>query len=312
MFWATPWNSAVLVIPIALTIAGSDSGGGAGIQADLKTFAALGVHGVSVLTCVTAQNPRRVLAIEPCRPPIVRLQLAAVFEELRPTAAKTGMLYSRTLIELAAEWVRKHRLAVVVDPVMVSSSGRPLLGPGALGVLCRRLLPLATLITPNLNEAQVLTETRLGSVEDMRVAAKRLHQRFGSAVLVKGGHLKGWREAVDIFYDGKDELLLSAPFVRGIRTHGTGCTYLGRHHGLPGQGTLADGICVPGKAIRDPNHCALPGGREPFCPQQLLAPAQQLAAPMPFRTTDEHGCQTPEAASVCSIRVYRWLNRMPV
>jgi hydroxymethylpyrimidine kinase/phosphomethylpyrimidine kinase len=212
-------------LPIALTIAGSDSGGGAGIQADLKTFAALGVHGTCDITCITAQNPKRVLAIEPCSAAIVRKQLEAVFAELPPTAAKTGMLYSAEIIRAVAKFFRSHKIPLVVDPVMVATSGRRLLRPGAVKILCRELFPLATLVTPNLPEASLLTGRRLNSVEDMRRAARELHRRFGCAVLVKGGHLRGAREAADIFFDGKTELLLTAPFVRGIRTHGTGCTY---------------------------------------------------------------------------------------
>ncbi len=212
-------------LPIALTIAGSDSGGGAGIQADLKTFAALGVHGVAALTCITAQNPKRVQGIESCSASIVRHQLDAVFEELPPTAAKTGMLYSEAIIRVVADYLKEHQLPLIVDPVMVATSGARLLAPQAIRTLCRRLLPLATLITPNLSEAEVLTGTQLSSVEDLRRAAKELHHRFGAAVLVKGGHLKGLREAADIFYSGTEELLLSAPFVRGVRTHGSGCTY---------------------------------------------------------------------------------------
>ena len=212
-------------IASALTIAGSDSGGGAGIQADLKTFAALGVHGLTAVTCVTAQNPRHVLGIQPCKVSMVRSQLSAVFEELSPSAAKTGMLYSRAIIRQVADWFRNRRIPLVVDPVMVSTSGTNLLEPKAIRLLSQRLLPLAVLITPNLREAEILTGFRLSSVEDLRRAARQLHREFGAAALVKGGHLKGSVEAIDIFYDGKQELLLSAPFVRGIQTHGTGCTY---------------------------------------------------------------------------------------
>jgi hydroxymethylpyrimidine/phosphomethylpyrimidine kinase len=212
-------------IPIALTIAGSDSGGGAGIQADLKTFAALGVHGTTALTCITAQNPQRVLGIQACSVSMVRNQLAALFEELSPAAAKTGMLYSAEIIRLVAKFFRVRTIPLIVDPVMVSTSGARLLQPAAVQVLCRQLLPLATLVTPNLSEAEILLDAKLTSVEDLRRAAKELYRRFGSAALVKGGHLRGLREAIDIFYDGRDELLLSAPFVRGLHTHGTGCTY---------------------------------------------------------------------------------------
>lgn len=210
---------------IALTIAGSDSGGGAGIQADLKTFAALRVHGTSVVTCITAQNPGRVLGIEPSSVRIIRAQLRALFEELPPAAAKTGMLYSASIIRTVAEYFRKRNLPLVVDPVMVSTSGARLLESSAVHALATKLLPLATLVTPNVSEAELLTGIPIRSAEDLRRAARALHDRFGCAALVKGGHLRGGREALDIFFDGKQELLLSAPFVRGIRTHGTGCTY---------------------------------------------------------------------------------------
>jgi hydroxymethylpyrimidine/phosphomethylpyrimidine kinase len=211
--------------PIALTIAGSDSGGGAGIQADLKTFAALGVHGTSAITCITAQNPKRVLAIEPCSPAMVRKQLESIFAELPPAAAKTGMLYSAEIIRAVAKFFRARKIPLVVDTVMVATSGRLLLKSDAIKVLCRELLPRATLVTPNLHEACLLTARKLHSIEDMRRAARAIYERFGCAVLVKGGHLPAAREAADIFFDGKTELLLTAPFVRGVRTHGTGCTY---------------------------------------------------------------------------------------
>jgi hydroxymethylpyrimidine/phosphomethylpyrimidine kinase len=212
-------------IPCALTIAGSDSGGGAGIQADLRTFAALGVHGLSAITCITAQNPRRVVGIQACSPAIVRQQLQAIYEELPPIAVKTGMLYSASLIQTVADFLRRHPSQLVVDPVMVSTSGARLLERAAVQVLCAELLPLATVVTPNLDESGVLTGQRLRSVEDLRAAARHLQQRFGCAALVKGGHLRGLKEAVDIFNDGREELLLSAPFVHHVNTHGTGCTY---------------------------------------------------------------------------------------
>jgi len=212
-------------IPCALTIAGSDSGGGAGIQADLKTFASLGVHGTSAITCITAQNPRRVACIRRVDSVMVRRQIEAVFDELPPAAVKTGMLYSLEIIRVVAGFFsRGKRPPLVVDPVMVSTSGAVLLKPSAIRILKQRLLPLATLITPNLHEAEILTGEKISSVEDMRVAAKKLHARFGCAALVKGGHLRGLKEAVDVFYDGREELLLTAPFIKGISTHGTGCT----------------------------------------------------------------------------------------
>ena len=213
-------------LPVALTVAGSDSGGGAGIQADLKTFAALGVHGTSAITCITAQNPEGVRGIQACSVEVVRGQMEAVFEALRPAAVKTGMLYSAPIIRAVAEFFRRRRgVPLVVDPVMASTSGAQLLKPAAIRVLCADLLPLATLVTPNLDEAEILCGKKPASVEDLRAAARKLHERFGCAALVKGGHLRGLKEAVDIFYDGRQELLLSAPFIRGVSTHGTGCTY---------------------------------------------------------------------------------------
>lgn len=213
-------------VPVALTIAGSDSGGGAGVQADLKTFAALGVHGTSAITCLTAQNPRGVLAVQAATPAMVRRQIEAVFAELPPRAMKTGMMYSAAIIRAFAEWFGTgKRPPLIVDPVMVATSGACLLQPAALRAVGERLLPLATLITPNLDEAELLLGRRLRDEEALRGAARELHARFGGAALVKGGHLRGTREAVDIFFDGQTELLLSAPFVCGVSTHGTGCTY---------------------------------------------------------------------------------------
>ena len=228
--------------PCALTIAGSDSGGGAGIQADLKTFAALGVHGTSVVTCLTAQNPRRVTRVAAASPAMVQAQLEAVLEELHPAAVKTGMLHSAALIRaVLAAWPERFAGPLVVDPVMVSTSGAPLLRPDAVRTLTRQWLPRATLITPNLDEASLLLDRPLRNVDALREAARELHERFGCAVLAKGGHLRGMLSAVDFYYDGRTELLLEAPFVRGVSTHGTGCTYaaaiagyLALGHKLPG------------------------------------------------------------------------------
>ena len=218
-----------ITLPVALTIAGSDSGGGAGIQADLKTFAALGVHGTSAIACLTAQNPRRVLAVEPCPPRMLRRQIEAVFEELPPRAVKTGMLFSSANLRVVADFFKqlktRPRPPLVVDPVMMATSGASLLPAAARTVLMKQLLPLATLVTPNLDEAEVLAGRKIREPEELRAAARIIFSRFGCAVLAKGGHLNGLAEAVDIFYDGHTELLLSAPFVRGVSTHGTGCTY---------------------------------------------------------------------------------------
>jgi len=212
-------------LPVALTIAGSDSGGGAGIQADLKTFAALGVHGASAVACLTAQNPKRVLAVKPCSPKMLRRQIEAVFGELKPGAVKTGMLFSKENVRVVASFFKNEKCPLIVDPILISTSGAKLLKPAAIKLLREKLLPLAALVTPNLGEAEILTGEKISSIRQMRAAAKKIHSRFGCAVLVKGGHLKSAQEATDVFYDGETELLLTAPFVKGVRTHGTGCTY---------------------------------------------------------------------------------------
>lgn len=248
-------------IPTALTIAGSDSGGGAGLQADLKTFAALRVHGATVITCVTAQNPARVKAIESCSPSIVLRQLEAVFEELPPVAVKSGMLFSEQIIREVAGFLKGHQVALVVDPVMIATSGATLLRPAAVKALCSHLLPLATLITPNVDEAAALLGRPLNSVEDLRSAAKELHARFGTAVLAKGGHLRGLRQAVDIFYDGDQELLLSAPFVRRIKTHGTGCTYSSAITAYLALGlTLPASVAAAKEFVTQAIACSTPAG----------------------------------------------------
>lgn len=211
---------------MALTIAGSDSGGGAGVQADLKTFAALGVHGTCAVTCITAQNPAGVRGIQPCSATLVRQQLDAVFEGLPPRAAKTGMLLQTGIIRVvAAALAAQRRVPLVVDPVMVATSGARLLEPSAVRALTKELLPLATLVTPNLDEATILVGRPLASVEDLRWAAREIHRRYGCAALVKGGHLTGLRQAVDVLLDGEGEWLLEAPRIPRVSTHGTGCTY---------------------------------------------------------------------------------------
>ncbi len=211
------------------------------MQADLKTFAALGVHGTSVLTCVTAQNPDAVLGVQPCNEQIILRQLEAVYDELRPNAVKTGMLYSARTIRAVAGFLESRRPLLVVDPVLVSTSGARLLEGRAVKTLCAELLPLARLVTPNLFEAEMLTGLKIRSVEHLRRAARQIQAQFGGAALVKGGHLRGLKEAVDIFNDGRNELLLSAPFVPRVRTHGTGCTYSAAITAF-----LAGGASLPG------------------------------------------------------------------
>lgn len=233
-------------LPVALTIAGSDSGGGAGIQADLKTFAALGIHGANAITCLTAQNPRGVIGVRAAPAKLVARQIDAVFAELPPAACKTGMLFSKEIIHAVTKFFSgAKRPPLIVDPVMVATSGTALLKPSAMQALREELLPLATLVTPNLDEARLLLDSEIRDEEGLRRAGREIVRRFGCAALVKGGHLRGTREAVDVFYDGRTELLLSAPFVRGISTHGTGCTYSAAITAHLARGfKLTDAVCL--------------------------------------------------------------------
>ena len=211
--------------PVALSIAGSDCSGGAGLQADLKVWSALDVHGSSVVTCLTAQTPGSFTGLEPATSRFVEDQLDSVLSSLKVKSVKTGMLYSRSIIEVVVKHLSKFRKCqLVVDPVMISSTGAPLIKPSAIKALVNSLLPIAKLVTPNLDEASTLAKQPVRDQEGMREAARNIYAQFGCAVLVKGGHLKT-SEAIDLFYDGKEELLLSAPRLKRISPPGTGCTY---------------------------------------------------------------------------------------
>lgn len=208
----------------ALTIAGSDSGAGAGIQADLKTFAALGVYGTSVITAITAQNTVGVTQILELPPNIVAAQIDAVIQDIGADALKTGMLANTAIIEVVAEKVREHRLQnLVVDPIMTAKSGVTLLHEEAIENLRARLIPLATIVTPNLSEAERLTGNQVRSRVEIKEAAKRIIDLGARSVVIKGGHRRG--PATDIFYDGRNFRELTAPRIRTPHTHGTGCTF---------------------------------------------------------------------------------------
>jgi hydroxymethylpyrimidine/phosphomethylpyrimidine kinase len=210
---------------LALTIAGSDSGGGAGIQADLKTFHQFGVFGTSVITAVTAQNTIGVRAWEAVAPGLVRAQLEAVLQDLPPAAVKSGMLGEREVVTTVAAAIREYRLdRYVLDPVMVATSGDVLLRPDAVSAVREELLPLAALVTPNLDETRLLLESDVSSADAMMVAAERLVRELGAqAALVKGGHLPG-NQVVDVlFADGVHRTFENAR-VDTTSTHGTGCT----------------------------------------------------------------------------------------
>jgi hydroxymethylpyrimidine/phosphomethylpyrimidine kinase len=220
-----------------LTIAGSDSGGGAGIQADLKTMSALGVYGLSVITALTAQNTRSVTAIHDAPPEIIRAQLDAVFDDIRIDAVKIGMLSRAEVIHMVAERLRHYGAEIIVlDPVMVAKSGDALLQPEAVSALIEHMLPLATVITPNLPEAGVLLgRAAPADIEEMRQAATDLRALGPKAVLLKGGHLLEG-EAIDIFEDeGGQQALHGERIVTG-NTHGTGCTLSAAIAAYLGQG----------------------------------------------------------------------------
>jgi hydroxymethylpyrimidine/phosphomethylpyrimidine kinase len=211
-------------IPVAITIAGSDSGGGAGIQADLKTFAALWVHGVTAITSVTAQNTQTVSAIVDLNAEMIKKQIQVVAEDLGIDAGKTGMLHTEEIIKAVASEVSKYEFPLVVDPVMVAKSGAPLLKPEAMNALETRLLPRATVVTPNRLEAERLSGTKIKSLDDAKVAAKEISKLGPEAVIVKGGHLNLQRAIDILYYSGKYELF-EAPRIDVKTTHGTGCSF---------------------------------------------------------------------------------------
>lgn len=260
-------------LPVLLTIAGSDSGGGAGIQADLKTFSALGAYGTSAITAITAQNPEAVTDIQAIEPDVVAAQIAALGDYFEIGAAKTGMLFSTGVIEAVANAYPSLRTApqsprgagappLVVDPVMVAASGAKLLSDDAIDALEKKILPLATLITPNMDEAAILADRKVKRARDLEPAARAIYDRFGVPVLVKGGHLTGAKNVVDLFFDGNDVQAFRGLYMSGINTHGSGCTlsaaiavYLMR--GLPVVDAVAEGRVY----LRQTLSSGLPVGR---------------------------------------------------
>lgn len=216
--------------PVALTIAGSDSSSGAGIQADLKTLSALGVYGLTAVTCVVAETPGVVSKIEPVSAEMVREQIEVLLRSFPVAAIKTGMLFSREIVEEVARTLRAHAQKtkapspLVIDPVMVATSGNALLRDDAIESYERDLFPLAALITPNLSEAARLSGESIRDLLAMRKAGEILAKKYGIPVLLKGGHLAG-DQAIDLLFAGGNVIEFSAPFSRGVNTHGTGCTY---------------------------------------------------------------------------------------
>ncbi len=212
-------------IPCVLTIAGSDSGGGAGIQADLKTFTALRVFGMAAITSVTAQNTVGVTGVHDLPPEFVAEQIDDVARDIGVDAAKTGMLSSAAIVEAVADSVARNSITrLVVDPVMVAKSGDPLLQESARQAMRKRILPLAWLVTPNVPEAEVLAGVRITGTQQVEQAARNIHRLGARYVLLKGGHMEG-ENAVDYLYDGQTIQTFSAPRIATRNTHGTGCTY---------------------------------------------------------------------------------------
>ncbi|MGM3304685.1 bifunctional hydroxymethylpyrimidine kinase/phosphomethylpyrimidine kinase [Anabaena sp. WFMT] len=214
------------LIPVALTIAGSDSGGGAGIQSDLKTFAFHCVHGTSAITCITAQNTLGVSRVDAMPSEAVVAQIQAVVEDIGVQAAKTGMLLNQDIILAVAQQVTAFQINnLVVDPVMVSRTGAQLIDDDAVQTLSHELIPQAVIITPNRYEAQILSGLQIDSLEDMQAAAQIIHKKLGNkAVLVKGGGMSGNLRGVDIWFDGEKLETLTTQQVETKNTHGTGCT----------------------------------------------------------------------------------------
>lgn len=211
-------------IPVAMTVAGSDSGGGAGIQADLKTFAALGVHGTVAITSVTAQNTQTVRSVQDLKTEVIRDQIRAVAEDIRIDAAKTGMLHTEAIVKAVSSEIAKFKLPLVVDPVMVSKAGFPLLKPEAMDALKRHLLPLATVTTPNMLEAERLAEMRIKGLKDAEKAAAKISKLGPKAVVIKGGHMET-HDVVDLLYHNGEFKQYKGPRLDAKTTHGTGCSF---------------------------------------------------------------------------------------
>ncbi|MBN2345805.1 MAG: bifunctional hydroxymethylpyrimidine kinase/phosphomethylpyrimidine kinase [Candidatus Aminicenantes bacterium] len=252
---------------VALTIAGSDSGGGAGIQADVKTFSACGVYGASVVTAVTAQNMEAVRAVQAVRPAVVEAQLRAVLEGYPVKAAKTGMLFQRGIIKAVAAVLNElPRFPLVVDPVFAATSGGRLIEPKAVRSLVELLFPLASLVTPNLREGELLCGRKLRTLDDLYEAGKSLFREYGVPFLMKGGHLPALKDrVVDLLVDPEGVKAFKAERVTGVNSHGSGCTFsaaivahLARGHGL--HRAVAEAKAFITGSLRHP-HPLRPGTR---------------------------------------------------
>jgi hydroxymethylpyrimidine/phosphomethylpyrimidine kinase len=223
-------SQSAATVPVALTVAGSDSSAGAGVQADLKTFSALGVYGLTAVTCVVAEIPGKISRIEPVSADLVREQIRILYRNFPIAAAKTGLLHTAEIVQtvsrsLADFWANSaKRFPLVIDPVITATSGDRLLEPSAIELYEKELFPLAALLTPNLDEAQKLMGEPIRDVQAMRKAGHKMQKKYGVSILLKGGHLTG-KDAVDLLFAGDKISEFSAPFVSGVATHGTGCIY---------------------------------------------------------------------------------------
>lgn len=249
--------------PVALTIAGSDSGGGAGIQADLLTFQALGVFGTTAITCVTAQNPQAVTGVTVIGVDMIRKQIRAVCDAFPVAAAKTGMLFSADIVRaVASADVRQGIPILVVDPVMVSASGACLMENAALAALFTELFPQARLLTPNIPEAFMLCGFQVNSLEDMKMAAREIGDRFDTACVIKGGDLEG-SEVVDFLYDEGEEFVFRAPRLPVASAHGAGCAFSAAITAFLARGELlSDAVGKAKEYVHDALSLALETGRQ--------------------------------------------------
>jgi len=230
-----------------LTIAGSDSGGGAGIQADLKTFAVFGVFGVSAVTAITAQNPLRIAAIQPVSAAMVRRQIEAVCDYFNVTAVKTGMLHDKKIVSTVANEIKRRKIPiVVVDPLFRATSGKLLLTKNAFQTLLSKLLPLATVITPNVPEAEMLLRCRIKDQAGQRRAAVNLSKKFNTACVIKGGHLPGG-ETIDVLCHNRHIYSFKARRLKTKKTHGTGCAYSAALAACLARGMSLKNACAKAK-----------------------------------------------------------------
>ena len=265
-------------IPVALTIAGSDSGGGAGIQADLKTFSSLDVFGTSAITCVTAQNPDEVRRIFPIDPEMVVEQIRAVCDSFPVRVAKTGMLYSADIVRAVAdEDIREGIAVLVVDPVMVANSGARLVQSDAIDAMCEHLLPKARVVTPNLHEAEILCGHPISTADELCTAAREIALKFDLACVAKGGHLTG-DEVVDVLVDGNEEHVFRDTRISAAQTHGAGCAFSAALAAYLAKGDhIADAVAAAktyvGHALATPREA---GNHRPlhFFWDAVLAPAE--------------------------------------